>query len=51
MSRKAAEPTAHPLPQSGGSFTVSEGALVPDGPDVPVKALDQTAVKPSSKEA
>lgn len=44
--------TAHPLPQSGGSFTVTDGALVSDivAPS-PEKTPGPAAVKPVSKEA
>lgn len=55
----AAEETSHPLPQSGGSFTVTDGVLVPDRATseaatdpVPTRSTtpDKPAVKPGSKE-
>lgn len=56
MSRKAAKPAPapHRLPQSGGSFTLTGGALVPvvtSPPDTPDQSPDDVGVKPVSKEA
>jgi hypothetical protein len=49
MSRKTQEPgpkPSHPLPASGGSYTLEAGALTPEtAPETPVQAKPQPASK------